>query len=86
MLGATQHDTATSAGTTCTSLASTPPIGTAWLALGGELCTNARRGRTPAGANDLGRREAHTHSEKEREFFPWHHPGNKSHLGIQSGQ
>lgn len=64
-------------------LASTPPIGTAWqswLRLGWERGTIARRGLTPAGANDLGRREAHIlqregiPSVAPRKQIPLRHP------------
>lgn len=47
--------------------ASTRPIGTAWLRLGWEHGTIARRGCTPAGANDLGRREARSRTERVSE-------------------
>lgn len=50
--------------------ASTRPIGTAWLRLGGKHGTIARRGCTPAGANDLGRREAQRVRESVREGIP----------------
>lgn len=83
-LDGSSHDGATSAGTTCTSLASTPPIGTAWLRLGAQHCTISRRGRTPAGANDRGRRDAQRGREGLPSVAP-RHPENKSHLDTQSG-
>jgi len=71
-LDGSSHDSATSAGTTCTSLASTPPtgpIGTGMAALGGPTLHHLTQG---AHASRRQRPRQTGRTETEREFLPWH--------------